>query len=86
MNKESVPGRGPLEGLKVLDLTRILSGPYACTWLGRMGAEVLKIEDLSNPDITRGYEPFVNGSSAYFPVFNHNKACMTLTLKASATR
>ncbi len=82
MENQNKYGEGPLKGLKVLDLTRILSGPFACTWLGQMGARVIKIENPSDPDITRSYEPFKNGVSAYFPTFNHNKECITLNLKA----
>lgn len=73
---------GPLQGLRVLDLTRVLSGPFATMWLATMGAEVLKIENPNDPDVTRGYSPEVNGKSAYFPTVNHNKRCITLNLKA----
>ena len=73
---------GPLAGLKVIDLTRVLAGPFATMWLATMGADVLKIENPKDPDITRSYMPQVNGHSAYFPTVNHNKRCMTLNLKA----
>ena len=73
---------GPLKGLRVLDLTRVLSGPFATMWLATMGADVLKIENPNEPDVTRSYLPAVKGKSAYFPTVNHNKRCITLNLKA----
>lgn len=73
---------GPLKGLKVIDLTQVLSGPFATMWLATMGAEVIKIENPKSPDVTRNYAPFQNGASAYFPTVNHNKKCITLNLKA----
>lgn len=73
---------GPLTGLKVIDLTQVLSGPFATMWLATMGAEVIKIENPKSPDVTRNYAPFQNGVSAYFPTVNHNKKCITLNLKA----
>lgn len=73
---------GPLAGLKVIDLTQVLSGPFATMWLATMGAEVIKIENPKSPDVTRNYAPLTNGVSAYFPTVNHNKKCITLNLKA----
>ena len=73
---------GPLAGLKVIDLTQVLSGPFATMWLATMGADVIKIENPRSPDVTRGYPPYRNGASAYFPTVNHNKKCITLNLKA----
>ena len=70
---ELKPNQGPLAGLKVLDLTRVLSGPFATMWLATMGADVIKIENPKDPDVTRGYVPLINGESAYFPTVNHNK-------------
>lgn len=81
---EELTKRGPLAGLKVLDLTRVLSGPFATMWLATMGADVIKIENPNDPDVTRTYWPEVNGKSAYFPTVNHNKRCITLNLKAEA--
>jgi formyl-CoA transferase len=72
---------GPLRGLKVLDLTRVLSGPFATMWMATMGADVLKVENPNDPDITRTYPPFIDGKSAYFPSINHNKKAVTLNLK-----
>lgn len=73
---------GPLAGLKVIDLTQVLSGPFATMWLATMGADVIKIENPKSPDVTRNYAPLKNGVSAYFPTVNHNKKCITLNLKA----
>lgn len=74
--------RGPLAGLKILDLTRVLSGPFATMWLATMGADIIKIENPNDPDTTRNYVPGINGKSAYFPTVNHNKRGITLNLKA----
>ena len=74
--------RGPLQGLRILDLSRVLSGPFATMWLAAMGADVIKIENPSSGDVTREYGPFLNGNSAYFPTINHNKKAITLNLKA----
>ena len=73
---------GPLAGLKIIDLTQVLSGPFATMWLATMGADVIKIENPKSPDVTRNYAPVKNGVSAYFPTVNHNKKCITLNLKA----
>jgi len=73
---------GPLTGLKVIDLTQVLSGPFSTMWLATMGADVIKIENPKSPDVTRSYAPLVNGVSGYFPTVNHNKKCITLNLKA----
>ena len=74
--------RGPLIGLKVVDLTQVLSGPFATMWLASMGAEVIKIENPLSTDITRQYPPLRNGNSGYFPTVNHNKKGITLNLKS----
>ncbi|MFB3088836.1 MAG: CaiB/BaiF CoA transferase family protein [Acidiferrobacterales bacterium] len=72
----------PLEGLKVLDLTRVLAGPYCSMLLADMGADVVKVERPGSGDDTRGYgPPFINGESAYFMSINRNKRSMTLNLK-----
>ena len=76
--------KGPLAGLKVLDLTRVLSGPYGTMWLATMGADIIKIENPKDPDTTRNYVPGINGKSAYFPTVNHNTRGITLNLKSEA--
>ncbi len=72
----------PLDGLKVLDLTRVLAGPYCTMLLGDMGADVVKVERPGAGDDTRGFgPPFVNGESAYFMSVNRSKRSLTLDLK-----
>src|SRR5207249_5346784 len=72
----------PLEGLTVLDLTRVLAGPYCTMLLADMGARVIKIEQPGRGDDTRGWgPPFVEGESAYFLSINRNKESVTLDFK-----
>ena len=72
----------PLEGIRVLDLTRILAGPYCTMMLGDMGAEVIKVENPDGGDDTRAWgPPFLNGVSTYFISINRNKKSVTLNLK-----
>src|SRR6476661_8527806 len=73
---------GPLEGVRVVDLTRALAGPYCTMVLGDLGAEVLKIEQPGTGDETRGWgPPFIADQSAYFLSINRNKRSLTLDLK-----
>ena len=73
----------PLTGLKVVDLTRILAGPFATMIMGDMGAEVLKIERPGTGDDARSWgPPFVDGMSTYFMSVNRNKQSVTIDLKA----
>jgi CoA:oxalate CoA-transferase len=78
----SEPGRaGPLAGLRVIDCTHMLAGPY-CTWiLGGLGADVIKVERPGSGDFTRGVAPFLDGQSIYFMSVNRNKRSLTLDLK-----
>ncbi len=73
---------GILQGVKVLDLTRVLAGPYCGMMLADMGADVIKIELPGRGDDSRGNAPIVNGESAYFMNLNRNKYGMTLNLKS----
>ncbi|MEK7338408.1 MAG: CoA transferase, partial [candidate division NC10 bacterium] len=74
--------RGPLDGLKVLDLTRILAGPFCTMILGDMGADVVKVENPDGGDDTRRWgPPFLEGESAYFLSVNRSKRSLTLNLK-----
>lgn len=74
--------KGPLAGLKVLDLTRILAGPYATQKLGDMGATVWKVERPGAGDDTRAWgPPFHEGISTYFMAVNRSKRSITLDLK-----
>lgn len=72
---------GPLKGIHVLDLTRILAGPYATMILGDLGAEVIKIEQPGVGDEARGFGPFKNDFSLYFMSVNRGKKSVTLNLK-----
>ncbi|MBN2051780.1 MAG: CoA transferase [Spirochaetales bacterium] len=71
----------PLEGIKVLDLTRVLAGPFCTMMLQDLGAEVLKIEAPGTGDDSRSFGPFKNGRSLYFVSINRGKKSMTLNLK-----
>ena len=72
---------GALEGLRVLDLTRILAGPLCTQMLGDMGAEVIKVEPPGTGDDTRTWgPPFTGGESAYFLGVNRNKRSLTLNM------
>ncbi|HEY7287957.1 MAG TPA: CoA transferase [Vicinamibacterales bacterium] len=72
----------PLDGLTVLDLTRVLSGPYCTMLLADMGARVIKIEQPGKGDDTRAWgPPFLEGESAYFLSINRNKESVTLDFK-----
>jgi len=72
---------GPLKGLKILDLTRVLAGPYCTMLLGDLGANVIKVEMPKSGDDSRHFGPYQNGESAYFMSLNRNKRSMTLNLK-----
>lgn len=73
--------RGALENVRVLDLTRVLAGPYCTMMLADMGAEVIKIEIPGKGDDTRHFGPFQNGESLYYANVNRNKKGVTLDLK-----
>jgi crotonobetainyl-CoA:carnitine CoA-transferase CaiB-like acyl-CoA transferase len=84
---ESKGPTGPLAGLTVLDLTRVLSGPYCTMLLADMGARVIKIEQPGRGDETRAWgPPFVAGESAYFLSINRNKESVTLDFKQPGGR
>ncbi|PFA16239.1 CoA transferase [Bacillus cereus] len=74
---------GALQGIKIIDLSRVLAGPFCTMILGDLGAEVIKIENTGNGDDTREWgPPFLEGESAYFLCANRNKESMTLNLKS----
>ncbi|MQA30366.1 MAG: CoA transferase [Luteitalea sp.] len=71
-----------LQGITVVDLTRVLSGPYCSMMLGDMGARVIKVEQPGKGDDTRGWgPPFIDGESAYFLSINRNKESVTVDFK-----
>lgn len=71
----------PLEGIRVLDLTNVMAGPYCTMVLGDLGAEVIKLESLDG-DSTRNFEPKVNDESYCFAVLNRNKKSISVDMKA----
>ena len=76
----------PLQDVVVLDLSRVLAGPYASMMLADYGAEIIKIEPPVTGDDSRAFGPFVGKESAYFMSLNRNKRSMTLNLKEQAAR
>jgi len=81
------PPTGPLAGLTVLDLTRVLSGPYCTMTLADLGARVIKVEHPVRGDDTRGWgPPFLGSESAYFLSVNRNKESVTLDFKSEEGR
>ena len=77
---------GALSDVKILDLTRVLSGPYAAMWLGDLGADVIKIEMPVKGDDSRFTPIHVNGNSTFFAAMNRNKRSVTLNLKSPEGR
>lgn len=78
---------GPLEGIKILELSRTLAGPYCSMMLADMGADVVKVEQPGSGDETRGFiPPTMEGESCYFLSLNKNKRSMTLNLKTEEGR
>jgi CoA:oxalate CoA-transferase len=77
---------GPFSGLLVLDLTRVLAGPFCTMMLAELGARVIKVENPLGGDDSRSFEPMVDGHSAYFMSLNRGKESIALDLKAEADR
>ena len=77
MNESSLP----LDGIRVLDLSRVLAGPYCAALLADLGAEVIKVEGTVNSDELRRWPPAENGESAAFIVNNRNKRGIAVDLK-----
>src|SRR5258708_27866153 len=77
---------GPLSGTLVIDLSRILAGPYCTLLMAEMGARVIKVEPPKGGDDARAYGPFVNGRSTYFASVNRGKQSIALDLKTDADR
>jgi formyl-CoA transferase len=71
----------PLDGLRVIDLTRVVAGPFCTMMLGDMGADVLKIEEPRHGDDSRGWGPFINGCGAFFFELNRSKRSVAIDLK-----
>lgn len=78
---------GPLSGIRVLDLSRALAGPYCTMMLGDMGAEVIKVETIDGGDDSRSWAPpYIGQESAYFLSCNRNKKSITLNFRAGAAK
>jgi len=86
MTLKPSPVQGPLAGVTVIDLTRVLAGPYCTMILADLGARVIKLEPPGSGDDARQYGPFVHGKSAYFMSLNRGKESLALDLKADADR
>lgn len=71
----------PLENITIIDMTRVLAGPYCTMMLGDFGANIIKVEIPGRGDDSRGLGPFANGESAYFMGNNRNKKSITVDLK-----
>jgi crotonobetainyl-CoA:carnitine CoA-transferase CaiB-like acyl-CoA transferase len=72
------PVTGPLQGIRILDLTRLLPGPLGTMLMADMGAEVIKIEDPNHPDYVRVFPPYLHGESVNYLSFNRSKLSVTL--------
>jgi CoA:oxalate CoA-transferase len=77
---------GPYAGLLVIDLTRVLAGPFCTMMLAELGARVIKVEHPDGGDDARHFEPFLDGKSAYFQSLNRGKESITLNLKEPPDR
>jgi len=81
-----MPAKGPLSGITVVDVSRILAGPYCTMLMAEMGARVIKIEPPGKGDDAREYGPFRAGKSAYFASVNRGKQSIALDLKSAADK
>ncbi len=72
----------PLEGVKILDLTRVLAGPFSTMLLKELGAEIIKVEMPEKGDDSRGFGPFKNNKSVYFLSINHGKKSISVNMKS----
>ena len=81
-----MPVPGPFSGVTVIDLTRVLAGPFSTMILSDLGARVIKVETPGTGDDAREYGPFVNGKSAYFVSVNRGKESIALNLKDDGDR
>ena len=77
---------GPLNGITIIDLTRVLAGPYCTMVLADLGARVIKVEVPEKGDDARAFGPFINDKSAYFMSINRGKESLALNLKDDADR
>ncbi len=80
------PTTGPLQGLRILDLTRLLPGPLGTMLMADMGAEVIKLEDPKSPDYVRQFPPHLNGESVHYLALNRSKRSMWLAIHTEEGR
>jgi CoA:oxalate CoA-transferase len=78
--------KGPLSGITVVDLSRILAGPYCTFLMSELGARIIKVEPPGKGDDAREYGPFVKGKSTYFASINRGKESIALDLKAAGDK
>src|ERR1700710_604919 len=81
-----MPQTGPLAGLLVIDLSRVLAGPFATMLMADLGARVIKVERPGGGDDSRTYGPFIEGESLYFARVNRGKESIALDLRDDADR
>lgn len=86
MSDPATAGARPLDGVLVLDLTRVLAGPFCTMLLGELGARVIKVERCRGGDPARGFGPFHAGRSLYFAFINRGKESIALDLKDAGDR
>lgn len=79
-------GQGPLSGIRVLDMTRVLAGPFCSMILGDLGAEIIKVEEIEQGDPARAVAPFVNGVSHFHLAVNRNKKGIAVDVRTEAGR
>ncbi len=78
-----IPRKPALDGIRILDLSRVLAGPWCTMTLGDLGADVIKIENPRGGDDTRGWGPFVAGESAYYLCANRNKRSVAVDMSTT---
>ena len=86
MTQSRKPTTGPLRGIRILDLTRLLPGPLATMLMADMGAEVIKIEDPNAPDYVRAFPPYQNGESLSYLSLNRSKRSILLDYRTDEGR
>ncbi len=80
---QTAPSKLPLAGVRVLDLSRALSGPFCAMILGDLGADVIKIEPAPDGDLIRAWGPFDRGESVYYLSTNHNKRSVAVNFRSA---
>ena len=80
-----MPG-GPFAGILVIDLTRVLAGPFCTMMLAELGARIIKVEQPDGGDDARQFDPFVDGKSAYFGSLNRGKESVARLQKCSCQK